>query len=160
MKENNYNLTSPKVSFWLNYITKYFIYGYLCIAGIIISIFLAVKIYKTVIFPFNFSAFIMSFFILPLVGQFGRIIASTNHKYRYYKISIYRLKTRGYKEDYFKCEMHEPCFRLIIRDLLYKNGYKTEYLALKKKCKGRNFKIEQAEERLLKKVQQKYEKKH
>lgn len=159
MKENSNKFTNKqKITFCINYVIKYFLYGYLCITGIIFLMFVTVHIYKNFPFPFNYSAFLLMLFAFPLAGQLGRIIYSTKHKYRYYKISLYRLKTRGFKDEYFKCEMHEPCFRLIIRDLLYKNGYKTEYLALKQNCKGHNFKVEQAEKILLKKVQQKYEK--
>lgn len=95
--------------------------------------------------------------MIPLVGQFFRIEFSTKYKYRYYKISKYRLKTRGYKDNYFECEMHEPCFRLIIKDLLKSNGYKKEYLELRKKCRGKNLRFERAKEKLLAKVIKKNE---
>ncbi len=71
------------------------------------------------------------------MGQFFRIIFSTKHKFKYYRISLYRLNTRGYKDSYFECEMHEPCFRIIIKDLLDSKGYANEYLLLKRKCKGK-----------------------
>lgn len=109
-------------------------------------------------FPEILFAILPIILLFLLIGQFLRILFSTNYKYRYYKINLYRLKTRGYKDSYFECEMHEPCFRLIIKDILFSNGYKNEYYMLKEKCIGKNFRIENAKERLLKKVKHEYEK--
>ena len=74
-------------------------------------------------------------------------------------MSCYRLRTRGYKDEYFECEMHEPCFRLIIKDLLKSNGYSKEYYELRNKCRGKNLRIERAKENLLAKVIKEHEKK-
>ncbi len=54
--------------------------------------------------------------------------------------------------------MSEPCFRLIIHDILISHNLKREWKQLKLKCKGRNIKLEKTESELLKKVQEKYEK--
>ncbi len=48
--------------------------------------------------------------------------------------------------------MHEPCFRLIIKDLLKSNGHSREYYRLRDKTRGKNLKVERAKERLLAKV--------
>ena len=52
--------------------------------------------------------------------------------------------------------MHEPCFRLIIKDLLKSNGYEKEYYRLKEKCRGKNLRVERAKEKLLEKVIKKH----
>lgn len=48
--------------------------------------------------------------------------------------------------------MHEPCFRLIIKDLLKSYGYQKEYNELREKCRGKNLRVERAKEKLLAKV--------
>lgn len=141
-----------KSEFTFKLLTKYFLYGYLCLIGIIVLLTLSFFIYKKITFPKNLVSVIFIVFSLPLFAQFLRIAISTNHKYRYYKISKYRLKTRGYKDAYFECEMHEPCFRLIIKDLLKSHGYEKEYNELKAKCRGKNLRVERTKERLLEKV--------
>lgn len=141
-----------RLRFFKNLLFKYFLFGYLCFLGIIILLSAAFFIYKTFLFPKNLISLIFVFCSFPVIGQFFRILFSTHYKYRYYKISLYRLKTRGYKDEYFECEMHEPCFRLIIRDLLISNGLSKEYFELCKKCHGKNLRVERAKEKLLAKV--------
>lgn len=141
-----------RLRFFKNLLFKYFLFGYLCLLGIIILLSAAFFIYKTFLFPKNLISLIFVFCSFPVIGQFLRILFSTHYKYRYYKISLYRLKTRGYKDEYFECEMHEPCFRLIIRDLLISNGLSKEYFELCKKCHGKNLRVEKAKEKLLAKV--------
>lgn len=143
---------SFKRQFIFKLITKYFIYGYLCFLGILACIAASCFVYKNLDFPKKLVFLIFIFCCILLSGQFLRIAVSTKHKFRYYKISLYRLKTRGYKDSYFECEMHEPCFRLIIKDLLKSNGYENEYYSLMEKCRGKNLRVERAKEKLLEKV--------
>jgi len=145
-----------RLRFFLNLIFKYFLFGYLCLLGIIILLSTAFFVYKYFLFPKNLLSVIFVVGALPVIAQFFRILFSTHYKYKYYKISLYRLKTRGYKDEYFECEMHEPCFRLIIRDLLISNGFSKEYLELCKKCYGKNLRVERAKEKLLAKVMKKH----
>jgi hypothetical protein len=84
-------------------------------------------------------------------------VISTEHKYRYYKISLYRLKTRGYKDFYFEIEMYEPCFRLIIKDLLFSHGFSEEYKLLRAKCKQKDIRVDRTKEVLLAKVKKQHE---
>ena len=109
-------------------------------------------LYKKLHFPTNLVSIAFIVCCIPVLFQFGSILFSTSYKFRYYKISLYRLKTRGYKDSYFECEMHEPCFRLIIKDILKSYGYKREYEKLKEKCRGKNIRVERAKERLLERV--------
>ena len=145
-----------KIRFFLKFITKYFIFGYLCLAGIILLIICGYSVYRFLPFPYNLIAIILFIGALPVTAQFLRITFTTHYKYRYYKISLYRLRTRGYKDQYFECEMHEPCFHLIIKDLLISNGYAKEYYNLKNKCKGKNIRVERAKENLLAKVKRQH----
>lgn len=145
------------IQFSFKFITKYFLYGYLCIFGIIIIFTFGIK-FLTLKFPLKLFSIIFFAFSIPILIRLVRIIFSTKTKYRFYKISLYRLKTRGYKDEYFEDEMSEPCFRLIICDILNSHNLKDEWKQLKLKCKGRNIKLEKTESELLKKVQEKYEK--
>lgn len=141
-----------KTQFIFRLIIKYFIYGYLCIFGVSICICISYIAYTNLKVPEKYVSVLFLFCSVPLFGQFLRIVFSTKYKFRYYKISLYRLKTRGYKDSYFECEMYEPCFRLIIKDLLVTNGYKKQYYKLKEKCRGKNLQVERAKEELLEKV--------
>lgn len=120
--------------------------------GLIADSFVIALILKKLRFPFLLLLILPIIAFSSLFAQFCRIAFSTHYKYRYYKISLHRLKTRGYKDQYFECEMHEPCFRIIISDCLKSNGYKTEYSQLKKKCKGKNLRVKNAKIKLLEKV--------
>lgn len=141
-----------KTQFIFRLIIKYFIYGYLCIFGVSICLFISYIAYTNLKVPEKYVSVLFLFCSVPPFGQFLRIIFSTKYKFRYYKISLYRLKSRGYKDSYFECEMHEPCFRLIIKDLLVTNGYKKQYYKLREKCRGKNLRVERAKEKLLEKV--------
>lgn len=143
--------------FVVRLVTKYLLYGYLCLLGIAILLGVGVYCNDVVASPWKWVGFVLVAFCQGLLlVQFIKIIATTGYKYRYYKIYLYRLRTRGYKDEYFEKEMYEPCFRLIIKDVLFSRGYKNEYYALCKKCAACNMKVEDAKSRLLKKVQQKY----
>ncbi|MCR5189732.1 MAG: hypothetical protein K6C97_12430 [Treponema sp.] len=152
-------LKNEKSCFIIKLITKYFVFGYLCLFGIIILLLSSYGFYKSLDYPKNLLSIIFLIPALPLLVQFLRILFSTRLKYRYYKISLYRLKTRGYKDAYFECEMHEPCFRVIIKDLLKSNGYEREYCLLREKCRGKNLRVERAKELLLRKVMKENSKK-
>lgn len=147
-----------KIDFSKRLLTKYFLYGYLCLLGCGVVAIVAVLMFTKLPSPYKFSAFSLTVPFLVSFAQFCRIAASTPWKFKYYKISLYRLKTRGYKDSYFECEMHEPCFRLMIKDILYSHGYKEEYLLLQKNCCGRNIRIERAKEKLIAQVKRKHEK--
>ncbi len=147
---------TERKEFILRLITKYFFYGYLCLLGIVILLVFSYFFYKKFNSQLKLVSIIFLLCSIPLLGQFFRIVFSTNHKFRYFKISKYRLRTRGYKDSYFECEMHEPCFRLIIKDLLKTYGFQKEYYELREKCRGKNLRVERAKEKLLAKVMKEY----
>lgn len=91
---------------------------------------------KNMLFPMNLFGLLSFLILIPIFVQFVRIIISTKQKYRYYKITKYRLENREFKEEFFIVEMYEPCFRLIVKDL----------------------RVEKAKERLLAKVKKEHEK--
>lgn len=145
-------MDSQKELFIFKTLAKYFLFGYLCLAGLLFLSFLIIFISKNFSFPLRLFSVVPAFVFIPLFAQFVRILISIPEKYKFFKISVYRLKTRGYKDEYFECEMHEPCFRLMIKDLLENFGYGNEYLHLKQKCAQSDVRVEKAKERLLRKV--------
>lgn len=151
------NKKQIKKEFFLKFFTKYFLYGYLCLGGIVFFAVTTLFIMKKFLFPTNLLGLVSFLILIPIFAQFVRITISTNHKYRYYKITKYRLETRGFKENYFIVEMYEPCFRLIIKDLLYSYGFSQEYKTLMEKCKTKDLRVEKAKERLLAKIKEKHQ---
>jgi hypothetical protein len=138
--------------FFFTYITYFFFYGY---------IFLVTTIGLSVIFAellrvlYSWAKFISFIFLLPLGYAFVRfilILSTTRYKWRFYRISYYRLQTRGFSEDYFKYEMYEPCMRLIVKRLLKEFGFQNEYKEMFRKYVKTNLRIEDAKNRLLKSV--------
>ena len=81
--------------------------------------------------------------------RFLLICGTTTTKWRYYKISIYRLRTRGYKEEYFKYEMYEPCMRLIIKDIFNSFDIFYRYAELYRDFAKKDYRIQDAKDRLL-----------
>ena len=159
LEENIMQKEKERKEFIFKLLTKYFLYGYLCLLGIIVLLAISFFFYKKLNFPLKLLSLFFLLCSIPVFGQFLRIAFSTNHKFRYFKISKYRLRTRGYKDAYFECEMHEPCFRLIIKDLLKSYGYQKEYNALREKCRGKNLRVERAKEKLLAKVMKEHSEK-
>lgn len=56
-------------------------------------------------------------------------------KYRFYKTAVEKLEAGKYDKYYFLNGMYDPCFRIIVKDLLYKYGLKDKYVELKKEKK-------------------------
>jgi hypothetical protein len=80
------------------------------------------------------------------------ILSTTRYKWRFFRISHYRLNKRGYSEDYFKYEIYEPCTRIIVKNILYEYGLKEEYETLKRKYLKINQRIEDEKVRILSQV--------
>jgi hypothetical protein len=88
-------------------------------------------------------------------ARFVIILSTTNYKWRFYRLSHYRLEKKGYDENYFKYEIYEPCTRLIVKDVLYEYRLKNEYEILKNKYLRVNQRIEDEKARLLAHVMRK-----
>ncbi len=141
------------LTFIIRFLTKYSIYTYILLLISSSSFYLFITIF-TKVDPLSFRI-LSFFFLIPFFYSFIRlliILSSTKYKWRYYKISLYRLEKKGYKEDYFKYEMFEPCMRLIIKDILHQYGKDKEYLSLYDKYSKKNVYIEDFKENLLIKV--------
>ena len=139
------------------FLTHYFFYGYLFFLLTISSIFAFTFFYRNFIAPINLFSF--AFLILGSICfiRFILIVITTRYKWRFYRISIYRLENKKYSDNYFKYEMFEPCMRLIIKDLLNQFGYKNEYYSLLNKYSKTDTRIEDIKDRLLKSTMRKYE---
>jgi hypothetical protein len=84
--------------------------------------------------------------------RFVLILSTTRYKWRFYRISYYRLRTRGFYENYFKYEMYEPCMRLIVKRLLKEFGFQNEYKEMLREYVKVNHRIEDSKNRLLESV--------
>ena len=140
------------------YIFKFFLFGYLFILGcIVIGI-----LFHILFSSFNgFIKYLQFFWTIPFLYCFIRfiiILSTTNYKWRFFRISHYRLSTRRYSEDYFKYEIFEPCTRMIVKNILYEYDLRGEYELLKKKYLKINQRIEDEKIRLLSHVVRKNEK--
>jgi glucan phosphoethanolaminetransferase (alkaline phosphatase superfamily) len=134
------------------YVTYYFLYGYLCLAVTTVLIFFLIFLLKAIPGWIKYS----SLFLLVPIGyafiRFVLILASTHYKWRFYRITNYRLQTRGFNEAHFKYEMYEPCMRLVTRRTLYKYGYQDKYKEMLGKYIKVNQRVEDAKNRLLESV--------
>jgi hypothetical protein len=110
------------------------------------------KLYGSCIGLLKYAQFIWFAPIAYCLVRFGIILSTTRYKWRFYRISHYRLHKRGYSENYFKYEIYEPCTRIIVRNVLYEYGLKGEYEMLKKKYLKVNQRIEDEKVRILSQV--------
>lgn len=149
MQQSNHNISF--LQFLGLYFVRYFNYGYLFFAGAGLTASVGIVMWNmdlpfilriSIAIAAGIAALICSF-------MFVNIISTTYTKYRYYKISWYRIKNKGYNEKYFMFEMHEPCFRLMIKDILRRSGFSDEYNQLKKDMSPDNTRIQDAKDRLL-----------
>jgi hypothetical protein len=90
--------------------------------------------------------------IVYCLVRFGTILSTTRYKWRFYRISHYRLSRHGYSENYFKYEIYEPCTRIIAKNILYEYGLNKEYETLKRKYLKVNQRIEDEKVRILSQV--------
>lgn len=141
------------LKFSWNFIIAFFLYGYICLTGTAVSVGIFLKLFFDV---FNGWAKYASFILFLPAGyglfRFVFILSSTKYKWRFYRLSYYRLKTRGFSEEYFKYEMYEPCMRLIIKNLLDEFGFQSQYAGMAEKYIKVNHRVEDAKNRLLESV--------
>ena len=52
-------------------------------------------------------------------------------KYRFYKLAVEKLDVGEYDKYYFLNGMYDPCFRIIVKDLLYRYKLEDKYAELK-----------------------------
>lgn len=142
----NYSLLRK---FVVKYIFKFFLYGYLFLGGAVAISLLFLKLFTV---TSGYIKYLQFLWFIPIGYCFIRfiiILSTTNYKWRFYRISHYRLKKREYNENYFKYEIYEPCTRLIVKDILYEFNLKNEYKVLKTKYLRVNQRIEDEKVRLL-----------
>jgi len=119
------------------------------LGGTVIFSFLFIRLFTINV---NLIKYLQLLWLIPTGYCFVRfiiILSSTRYKWRLYRMSHYRLKNRGYSEDYFKYEIFEPCTRLIVKDILFEYNLKNEYIILKNKYLKVNQRIEDEKVRIL-----------
>ena len=58
------------------------------------------------------------------------ITCLSKKKYRFYKTAVEKLEVGKYDKYYFLNGMYDPCFRIIVKDLLYKYKLEDKYSEL------------------------------
>lgn len=135
--------------FIIKYIFNFFLYGYLFLSGAVFIYLLFLKLFTV---TYGYIRYLQFLWFIPIGYCFIRfiiILSTTNYKWRFYRISHYRLKKKEFNENYFKYEIYEPCTRLIVKDIMYEFNLKNEYEVLKIKYLLVNQRIEDEKVRLL-----------
>jgi hypothetical protein len=138
--------------FILKYFLKFFLYGYLFLSG---TVMFGLLFYGLFTMTHGYIKYLQLLLIIPIgycLIRFILILSTTNYKWRFYRMSHYRINTRGYSENYFKYEIYEPCTRLIVKDILYEYNLIEEYKTLESNYLHINQRIEDEKVRMLDQV--------
>lgn len=119
-----------KKDFIKKYITKYYVFGYCCLLGFIIQ---SIIIYLAMLLPPLLKVISLLFLIIGSILLFRKwliITCLSKKKYRFYKTAVEKLEVGKYDKYYFLNGMYDPCFRIIVKDLLYKYKLEDKYSEL------------------------------
>lgn len=119
-----------KKDFIKKYITKYYVFGYCCLLGFIIQ---SIIIYLVMLLPPLLKVMSLLFLIIGSILLFRKwliITCLSKKKYRFYKTAVEKLEVGKYDKYYFLNGMYDPCFRIIVKDLLYKYKLEDKYSEL------------------------------
>lgn len=119
-----------KKDFIKKYITKYYVFGYCCLIGFIIQ---SIIIYLAMLLPHLLKVISLLFLIIGSILLFRKwliITCLSKKKYRFYKTAVEKLEVGKYDKYYFLNGMYDPCFRIIVKDLLYKYKLEDKYSEL------------------------------
>jgi len=131
-----------KKTFLKKYFTKYYIFGYCCILGFIPQ---SLFIYGATLLPKPFNYIALLFLTIGSVLLFRKLVlitALSKKKYRFYKTALEKLESGRYDKNYFLNGMYDPCFRVIVKDLLYQYNRQKDYQDLKDELKIQSIPIE------------------
>lgn len=138
-------IDSVKKSFIKKFFLKYYIFGYLCILGFIPQ---SVLLYSTTLLPKPYNVIPLIPLIIGsmlLLIKLVRITLLTRKKYRYYKTAVKNLEIGKYDKSYFLRGMYDPCFRVIVKDLLMEYNRNSDYNNLLKEIKIQKIPVELSE---------------
>lgn len=128
-------LEQIKKDFIKRYVFKYYIFGYCCLLGFILQ---SALIYISTLLPYPIKIVALFLLMVGSVLLFRKWLLITilsKKKYRFYKTAVEKLEAGKYDKYYFLNGMYDPCFRIIVKDLLYKYGLKDKYVELKQEKK-------------------------
>lgn len=108
-------------------LTKYSLYSWLFVLGIILITVLIAVICLVINSPFKYLVFISALGYIPLFIFLINILKTTKTKYRYFLFINSKLRDEGFNDFYFRSYMPTLCYRLIIKDQLKKYGFKDRY---------------------------------
>ena len=118
--------------FTKKYLTKYYIFGYCCLAGFGLQAFFYFLNFHFILKPYLFvSTTLLHIGSFLLFLKWLRITTLTSRKKRFYMLGKNMLEKGEYKENFFLNGMYDPCYRVITKDLLYTHNMKVQYKHLK-----------------------------
>ena len=120
-----------KKDFIKKYLTKYYIFGYCCLLGFIPQ---SALIYLATFIPSPFKYMVWAALTIGSILLFRKWLLITilsKKKYRFYKLAVEKLEVGEYDKYYFLNGMYDPCFTIIVKDLLYRYGLEDKYAELK-----------------------------
>lgn len=138
--------------FWRKFFARYFLYGYVLLFAMLFLGLASFCGFSLFGFPLNLIGVIPLVLIVGLFPYFFRICFSTNQKWKFYKVNTYRLRNKPFSEDWFNCEMYEPCMRLIIKDLCREYGYTDQYQKMYREYAHVDLRLERKKKELLQTV--------
>ncbi len=140
-----------KVYFLIRFVFYYNFFGNMYLLGSIIPISVFVYFNNRLENRFYYSIILVLCLVVSIYFLFKAIlvISSFNKKFQYYRLSILRLEKKGYKPEYFKMGLFEPCMRIITRDILVQYGYRSKYSKLISAYGGEDPYINRAKEKLI-----------
>ena len=129
-------------------ISKYYAYGYICLFGFLVSVWLIVFLIS-LRSVFSFISVIPAITAVVALVKLIRITSTTKYKWKFFKVYTYRITRKPFDELWFANEMYEPCMRLIIRDLCFEHGYKEQYHEMYRKYAHEDHFIQMKKQELL-----------
>lgn len=118
--------------FIYKYITKYFLFGYCYLAGILLDGLIMLVIIQM---PIRFAIKYTIIYILTLVSIWGitkliKIVSLTKRKYRFYILVRSYFDKGNFPISILVNGMFDPCYQVIIKDLCHEYGFDYRYLSL------------------------------
>lgn len=124
------------------YFLKYYIFGYTCILGFFLQASLTYLATKINNLPIRLIVFILVFIgSVLLLRKWLIITLLSKKKYHFFKQGYRMLSSGRFDKNYFLNGMFDPCFRIIVKDLLHEFGLDNEYSKLKIEAKIQKYPI-------------------
>jgi hypothetical protein len=157
LNDKTFNKNTLFRFFLIKYILIYNIYGNIFLGGSLAIILIIINIYNI----YAHEKYFLILLILSVIVSIytltkGLLITlSFKKKWKYFYITIKRIKSKGYNDNYFSMSMYEPCMRVISKDVLNIFSLSENYSKLKTKYGNEDPYIKASKEKLIRGLKQK-----